>query len=182
MQLRTHHLELAPITLRAAREFCTIHHSYAKAPVGALFAVATKHAEIIRAVAIVGRPISSVLDNGSTAEVIRLISDGATFNASSFTLRNATKAAFALGYCRVVSYTDKTLQAAAFKAAGFNIAREHRVKPWHGREMLDIVGRTVVRWELFHKTHSTAACDAFNCPLIDPSIVVELNVELPARS
>jgi hypothetical protein len=157
MQRKTIDLELKSINLKAAREFCRIHHSYAKPPVGALFAVGTEHENILRCVAIVGRPISSSLDDGKTAEVIRLISDGATFNAASFTLRNAAKAAFALGYCHVISYTDKRTEAAAFRSAGFNIGREHKVKAWHGREMLDEVGRRVIRWEVFHRTHSTAA-------------------------
>lgn len=157
MQRHTHNLTLTPITLRLAFKFCDEFHSYQKRPQGGLFALGAMHSGELECVVIIGRPSSTVLSDGSTCQVSRLISTGRTFNAASFLLARAARAAFSLGYRRIISYTDSTLTAAAYRAAGWNIAREHRVKPWHGREMRDEVGRSVLRWELINDSRFIAS-------------------------
>lgn len=58
-------------------------------------------------VAIVGRPVSRYLDDGFTLEVNRLCSDGAK-NACSILYAAAARAARAMGYRKIITYTLDT--------------------------------------------------------------------------
>jgi len=76
-------MELRPIGLRVARAFVQDVHRHHDAPQGGKFALAAWHHGQLVGVAIVGRPVSRMLDNGLTAEVIRVATNG-TRNACSF--------------------------------------------------------------------------------------------------
>jgi hypothetical protein len=76
-------MELRPISVKHARAFVTEHHRHHDAPRGAKFCLAAWHGGQLVGVAMVGRPVSRMLDNGTTAEVIRVATDG-TRNACSF--------------------------------------------------------------------------------------------------
>jgi len=69
-------------------------------------------------VAIVGRPVSRYLDDGLTLEVTRLCTDG-TKNACSFLYGAAWRAAKALGYKKIITYTLATETGASLKATGW---------------------------------------------------------------
>lgn len=84
-------MTLRPISLRHARAFVAAFHRHHDAPQGGKFALAAWHDGVHVGVAIVGRPVSRVLDDGWTAEVIRVCTDG-TRNASSFLYGAAKRA------------------------------------------------------------------------------------------
>lgn len=65
-------LTLAPCTVKAARIFVGHHHRHHDPPAGGLFAVAVECAEVVVGVAIIGRPVARMLQDGRTAEVTRL--------------------------------------------------------------------------------------------------------------
>lgn len=69
-------LELQPITLREANRFVLDHHRHhgpVHGPVrGCLFCVAINNGSEVIGVAIVGRPVSRMLQDGYTAEVLRV--------------------------------------------------------------------------------------------------------------
>jgi hypothetical protein len=69
-------------------------------------------------VAIVGRPVARALDDGWTAEVIRVCTDG-TPNACSFLYSHAKRAAQAMGYTKVVTYTLPEESGASLRAVGW---------------------------------------------------------------
>ena len=85
-------MTLKPVSLRLARAFVATHHRHHEAPQGGKFAVSAWVGEELVGVAIVGRPVSRVLDDGWTAEVIRVCTDG-TKNACSFLYAHAKRAA-----------------------------------------------------------------------------------------
>src|SRR6187455_3056117 len=70
-------LSLIPMSLSDASEFCAQHHRHHKPPVGGLFAVGVASGETVRGIAIVGRPVTRANDDGWTAEVTRVATDGA---------------------------------------------------------------------------------------------------------
>ena len=111
-------MELRPITLRAARRFVAAHHRHHDAPQGGKFALAAWSGEQLVGVAIVGRPVSRMLDNGLTAEVIRVATDG-TRNACSFLYARAKRAAQAMGYRKVLTYTLEEESGASLRAVGW---------------------------------------------------------------
>lgn len=95
-----------PITLREASAFVVAHHRHHKPPRGMLFAIgcALDRDHPIVGVAIIGRPVARMLADGWTAEVTRLATDGSR-NACSYLYGAAWRAARAIGYRRLVTYT-----------------------------------------------------------------------------
>ena len=69
-------------------------------------------------VAIVGRPVSRYLDNGLTLEVTRLCTTGEK-NACSMLYSAAARAAKAIGYRKIITYTLDTEAGASIRAAGW---------------------------------------------------------------
>ena len=66
----------------------------------------------------IGRPVSRGLDDGQTAEVVRLCTDG-TRNACSFLYARAANAAKELGYSRIYTYILDSEDGASLKASGW---------------------------------------------------------------
>ncbi|MFE4546657.1 XF1762 family protein [Streptomyces sp. NPDC056785] len=76
-------LHLVPVCSRQAKEFVRTWHRHHPPPTGQIFAVgAADETGVLRAVAIVGRPVARHLDDGATLEVTRTATDG-THNANS---------------------------------------------------------------------------------------------------
>ena len=68
--------------------------------------------------AICGRPISRYLDNGTTLEITRVCTNGER-NACSMLYGACVRAARALGYKKVITYTLVSETGASLKAANF---------------------------------------------------------------
>lgn len=117
-------LHLVPVSARTARECVTRWHRHNAAPAGDLFRVgaATEDGTLV-AVGIAGRPVARVFDDGRTVEVTRVSSDG-TRNATSMLYAALTRAAWALGYTRVITYTQGGESGASLRAAGWRVIAE----------------------------------------------------------
>jgi hypothetical protein len=79
------------------------------------------------AVAIVGRPVARHLDDGYTLEVTRLATIGAqngAENACSMLYGAAWRAARALGYRRILTYTQDGEHGASLRASGWHKVRD----------------------------------------------------------
>src|SRR5882762_6197042 len=74
-------LTLVPVTLEEANAFVERWHRHHKTVPGAKFCVGVAHDTEICGVAIVGRPLARMLDDGWTLEVNRTCTDG-TRNAN----------------------------------------------------------------------------------------------------
>jgi hypothetical protein len=112
-------LELRPITISAASAFVAEHHRHHDPPTGAKFALAAWLDGQLVGVAMVGRPVSRMLDDGMTAEVIRVATDG-TRNACSFLYGASKRAAQAMGYRKVLTYTLEDEGGASLRAVGWS--------------------------------------------------------------
>ena len=114
-------LAVTPINLDEANAFVATHHRHHKPVPGAKFALAVSDSEgKVRGVAIVGRPVARMSDNGWTLEVNRCCTDG-TRNACSMLYGAAWRAARALGYRRLVTYTLPEEGGASLRAAGWKL-------------------------------------------------------------
>ena len=80
--------------------------------------------------AIVGRPISRLFDDGWTVEVTRVATDG-TQNACSMLYGAAWRAAQALGYKRLVTYSLPEEGGASLRAAGYRCVGECGGGTWN---------------------------------------------------
>lgn len=146
-------LTIVPCTIKEANEFVRQHHRHHKPlKVGYYFALAVSdEAGNIRGVAIVGRPATIALDNGWTAEVRRVATDGCP-NACSALYGACRRAAFALGYRKVVTYILNTEPGISLKAAGWKCIGERGGGTWDrpncGRPRVDMhPTQTKIRWE-----------------------------------
>lgn len=110
-------MRLVPISIAEAKRYVAHHHRHLRAPRGGLFALGAEHDGELVGVAIVGRPARG-LQNGRTVDVTRLCTDG-TRNACSFLYARCRRAAQALGYEKVVTYTRQDESGASLRAAGF---------------------------------------------------------------
>ncbi|WP_338676819.1 XF1762 family protein [Streptomyces sp. SCSIO 30461] len=126
------HLHLVPVRSREAKEFVRAWHRHHPPPAGQIFSVgAADETGTLRAVAIVGRPVARHLDDGSTLEVTRTTSDGAPM-ANSLLYGAAWRAAKALGYRRLITYTQAGESGASLRGAGWRVLAHRPARPgWH---------------------------------------------------
>lgn len=114
-------LTVVPCSFREAVAFVNAHHRHHKPPQGHKFSLAVAdEAGTVRAVCMVGRPVARGNDNGSTLEVTRLASDGCP-NACSCLYGAAWRAAKALGYRRLITYTLNSEPGTTLRAAGWRL-------------------------------------------------------------
>lgn len=97
-------LNLRPVTQREAFPFIQHHHRHHDVPQGWLWGhgVEDEDGRLV-GVAVVGRPVARMLDEGYTCEVTRLCTLG-TGNACSALYSAAWRAAQAKGYRRILTY------------------------------------------------------------------------------
>jgi len=111
-------LQIVHIELDEAADFVTRFHRHHIAPIGHKFSIGVELNGSLVGVAITGRPVSRILDDGQTLEVTRVATDG-TKNASSALYGACRRACFALGYKRLFSYTLPTETGSSLRAAGY---------------------------------------------------------------
>ena len=123
-------LRVVPVTLAVANEFVRRHHRHHQPAVGQKFSVAVTCGRALCGVAIAGRPVARHSDDGLTLEVTRCCTDG-TPNACSMLYGACARAAKALGYRRIGTFTREDESGVSLKAAGWTEA--HRTDPgsWH---------------------------------------------------
>lgn len=120
---------LTPISIKEANTFVAAHHRHHRPVRGAKFAVAVRDDAAIRGVLIAGRPVARAADDGATLEVVRCCTDGAA-NAPSLLYGAARRAAAAMGYTKVITYTLPEEGGASLRAAGYVIDKTTRGGSW----------------------------------------------------
>src|SRR3990167_2146282 len=111
-------LSIQPITLREANAFVEQHHRHHKPVRGCICVVAVNDGNSVVGVAIIGRPVARMLQDGFTAEVLRVCTTG-EMNACSMLYGASWRAAKALGYRRLGTYTLPEEGGASLRAAGW---------------------------------------------------------------
>lgn len=112
-------LTVVPLTLKTANEHVAKLHRHHKPSVGHKFSIGVKDYEgILRGVAIMGRPVARMRDDGLTLEVARLCTDGYP-NACSCLYGAARRIAKEMGYRRLGTYILESEPGVTLKAAGW---------------------------------------------------------------
>lgn len=135
-------LRVIPVTLAVANAFVERLHRHHKPVAGSKFAIGVTDGEQLRGVAITGRPVSPWLQQHRPlwAEINRCCTDGAR-NACSMLYGAARRAAKAMGYEAVITYTLPEEGGASLRAAGFRIDKEDAGGPaelWNSRSGRDV--------------------------------------------
>lgn len=125
MGLRHERIEFA-----AAAAFVAEHHRHHTPPVGHLFSIGAFQGADMVGVAIVGRPVARHRDDGLTAEITRLCVRDGVRNAASFLLGKCAKAALALGFTRIGTYTLARESGTSLRAAGWVAVAEVKGRSW----------------------------------------------------
>lgn len=122
-------IEVQPIDFDEANEFVARYHRHHKPAQGCKFAIAANHNGVICGVVIVGRPVSRHNDDGWTAEVTRLCTDG-TQNVCSMLYAASWRAVRAMGYKRLITYILKDEPGTSLRAAGWRLIGETKGGSW----------------------------------------------------
>lgn len=153
-------MNVVPVTLREANDFVIQFHRHngRTARNGGKFAIGCEVEGELVGVAIVGNPISATFMDGFTLEVTRTcVRPDAPRNVNSFLYGACCRAAKALGYKRIVTYTLKAESGASLRGAGWSVAAltKDGHNDWAAKSKMDgldrqwqpIYGQQKIRWE-----------------------------------
>ena len=145
---------VVPVQQKEAKEFVANFHRHNKPPAGSVFCVGASDGERLIGVAIVGRPVARRFDDGRTLEVTRCcVVDDAPKGACSFLYARCWRAAKALGWQKLITYTLQSESGASLRGAGWRVVAElpgSTGKGWTirpGREWQSVTGQAKFRWE-----------------------------------
>ena len=113
-------LVVVPIELREANEFIAAMHRHHAPAIGHRFSLGCcDDTGLLRGVCVVGRPVARLAGHPrDVAEVTRLATDG-TYNACSILYAAAARAAKAMGFRRIQTYTLPSEGGASLRASGW---------------------------------------------------------------
>lgn len=121
-------LRIVPLRLASANDMVARFHRHRKPVVGALFCIGAADGDELVGAAIIGRPVARMLDDGFTAEVTRLVSDGSG-NVCSMLYAAAWRAWRAMGGHRLVTYTLESEPGTSLTAAGWRLLYRTSERP-----------------------------------------------------
>lgn len=116
-------LSLCPISFREAVTFVGTNHRHHSPPAGHKFSIGVADGERIVGIAMIGRPVARSFDDGMTLEVNRTCTDG-TPNVNSMLYAAAWRAAKALGYRKLITYTREDESGSSLRAAGWSVVAQ----------------------------------------------------------
>jgi hypothetical protein len=144
-------LLIVPCELDEANAFVKQHHRHHKPVQGHKYSLSVvDEAMEVRGVAIVGRPVSRLLDDGWTLEVTRLCTDGCK-NACSALYAAAWRVAKAMGYKKLVTYILASESGVSLTASGWKCIGEAGGGTWNRKERPRVdkhPTQTKMRWEV----------------------------------
>ena len=123
-------LEIVPLKRAEAESFVRQHHRHHQPPAGDVFRIGVADEDgTIRGVAMVGRPVARHYDDGWTLEVNRVATDGCE-NACSALYGAAWRAAKALGWRRLITYTLASESGSSLRGAGWKVIARREGRSW----------------------------------------------------
>lgn len=123
-------LRIVPVTYETAAGYNRMwHRTHGRPPPSHKFSIGVAdNGNVLRGIAIVGRPVARSYDDGLTLEVNRTATDGAK-NANSMLYGAAWRAAKALGYRRLITYTQEGESGSSLRASGWRVVAERPARP-----------------------------------------------------
>ena len=123
-------LQIVPLELKEANAFVQAHHRHHQPVYRDKFRCGCVDSRgKLCGVIQVGRPVSRILDDGITLEVVRLCTLGER-NACTLLFSRAARAAKTLGYKHIITYVLETENGSALKAAGWSIEAKTSGGAW----------------------------------------------------
>ncbi|KLU61834.1 hypothetical protein CEB3_c17520 [Peptococcaceae bacterium CEB3] len=151
-------LKIVPIHFKNANKFITENHRHHEGVKhGYKFCVAVANdADVIVGVAIAGLPVNQYMNDGLTLEVRRTCTVS-TKNANSMLYGACFRAAKALGYKKLITYTLQEESGISLRAAGWKAVAKVRPCPWTTEKRqrnvpAGIEQKPKYRWEIVVKS------------------------------
>ena len=143
-------LFLQPLTYKDACLFIQTHHRHHLPPQGWKWGIAVNNGTDVVGVITVGRPVARRSDDGLTLEVTRCCTDG-TKNAPSKLYGAAWRAAKAMGFHRLITFTLSTESGTSLHGSGWRVLYQTPGKSWsvpsRPRQSKHPIGPKV-KWEI----------------------------------
>jgi hypothetical protein len=111
-------LKAVPLELKQANEFVANLHRHHQPVHRDKFRIGCEYDGKLVGVVQVGRPVSRMLDDGKTLEVVRLCTDG-TKDVCSFLYSRASRIAKELGYSKIITYILDSEKGTSLIATGW---------------------------------------------------------------
>lgn len=157
-------LRIVPCSNERAKLYVERLHRHHGSSVQARFSLAVvDEASLVRGVAMVGRPVARLLDDGWTLEVNRVATDGCE-NACSALYGACRRVARELGYAKLITYIREDEPGISLRASGWQFEEPIRARSWNmpgrartdktdivrrGRWSVKLGPRSEVAWPLF---------------------------------
>lgn len=113
-----------PIELKEAQAYINQYHRHHQAAHRDKFRIAASDGDSIIGVIQVGRPVSRILDDGHTLEVLRLCTNGEK-NVCSLLYSRAARIAKEMGYSKIITYILESELGTSLKASGWVLEAEN---------------------------------------------------------
>lgn len=121
---------IVPCSIKEARAFVAMHHrTHANLGAAHRFAIGLAVDDELVGVALIANPVATGLCDGFTLEVSRTCIAGHIPNGNSMLYGAAWRAAKALGYRRLVTYTQEGETGVSLRAAGWGVIAERKARP-----------------------------------------------------
>ncbi len=128
------HMKIIPLTLAQANQLVATLHRHHKPVVGHRFSIGAKQGDLLVGAAIIGRPVARLTDQGSIAEVTRLVTNGAK-NACSFLYSASARVAREMGFESIQTFILESETGVTLKAAGWEfVCKTAGGQGWQSRK------------------------------------------------
>lgn len=145
-------MNIIPMTIATANKFVANFHRHNKKVHGAKFAIGLAEEGELIGVAIAGRPIARMLDNGHTIEILRVCVKEQFKNSNSKLYARIKRICQLMGYEKIITYTLNNESRSSLKAIGAKQVSETKPGEWsrsrRRRTSQRIYSQTKLRWEL----------------------------------
>lgn len=125
-------MKSVPLELKQANEFVDRLHRHHDSVYRDKFRLGCEVDGKLVGVVQLARPVSRMLDDGKTIEVVRLCTDGTT-NVCSFLYSRAARIAKEMGYSKIITYILDSENGASLKASGWHKEADTHGHSWSCR-------------------------------------------------
>jgi hypothetical protein len=125
-------MKTVPLELKDANAYIAKYHRHHKPVVRDKFRIGCEKDGELVGVVMVGRPISRMLADGKTLEVVRLCTNGDK-NVCSFLYSAAARVAKELGYSKIITYILESETGTSLKASGWHWEADTSGGSWNRR-------------------------------------------------
>ena len=145
-------IDIIPVTFEVANRFVSQFHRHNQKTQGGKVTIGLEKDGVLVGVAIAGRPVARMLDDGATAEITRVCVKEGVKNGSSMLYARMRRILQIMGYKKIITYTLQSETGASMRAINAKIVAEVKPQRWKVkgkvRKNAKVQKEPKYRWEL----------------------------------